>query len=118
MYRADLEVFDGNAEDKNDVAVINPLCPSYQNDEDPVEHYEKLKQKHYGRMSPTAKPVIPFIFDCFGRCGEHGMTILEKLKKVAKKEGRRFSFRFRVSSLSVALQHGNGKCSSSYAKKL
>lgn len=37
---------------------------------------------------------IPF-FDCFGRCGEHGQTLLEKLRKVAKKEeGRRFNSGF------------------------
>lgn len=34
----------------------------------------------------TAKPVISFIFEYFGRRGEHDLTLSDKLKNVVKKE--------------------------------
>lgn len=36
VHRADLEVFDGSTEEKIDVAVLNPLCPSYAKHDDPI----------------------------------------------------------------------------------
>jgi hypothetical protein len=105
--RADFVTFDGASEKLVDVAVFNPLCPSYANLADPFSHYDKLKQDHYRRSAPNAGPVIPFIMDCMGKLSAEASGFWKYVKGVAKKTGKRFNVRFWQSRLSVALQKAN-----------
>lgn len=119
-HRADLAIFDGVRERLIDIAVFNPLARTYNhnNTGEALEWYAEVKNKHYRDINRNADAPVPFVMDVFGAAGKDAIALIEKAKKFAKSDGKRFASHWWAARISVVVQRGNYACIQSYRRKV
>ena len=114
-------MFDGTKDEQLDFAIVNPLAPSYTRHAttvDMLEWYARVhKDEHYHAINPNIPPPTPIIFDVYGFAGKRAADFLDRVKKHAKANGKRFSTNWWNARLSVCIQRGNYAIVQSYNTK-